>query len=421
MSRRTHFARIGALVAFAVGVTAARAHADDDPKLALAKELFRRGVALYEVGDYEHALAQFRRSHDIFPSSQNAIDIAVCLEKLGRYDEALDAYEEALGITRDEEEVAQIRRAMEINVPRVGTLDVVANVHGVLSVDGRERGMLPLAAPLRVLPGGHRVRVIKDGYRTFDTITVITARVATRVDAVLEPIAPAAAAPERAPEGPGLLARALAMTALEVGVGLGAAMPIGNTLGDRSLSDDFPATFPVIGSVGARIQSFSFGAFAQYGTLFSQRCCVRYADVRLGVEAAYHFPSWRRIDPWLGLAGSYEWMTRPLHFGEYQFGGTPLETYDGGSFGLTSTSGASQTFGGWVASARGGAAYRVSRALAVGPFLDATLGRYTSYSASVTRGIPLQPAANPQGKAFHAWLMIGVRATFDLGPTGAIR
>ena len=162
--------------------------------LAEAKELFHRGVRLFEAGDTDSALDAFRRSRARFASMQNTLNVAICLEALARDDEALDAYEEvvaAFGAELGDAERASLARKIQGLRAKVGALDVSSNVSGAVVVDGRERAKLPLAAPIRVSAGAHVVRVIKDGYVTFEARVDVRAGERTPLDARLSPLAAA--------------------------------------------------------------------------------------------------------------------------------------------------------------------------------------------------------------------------------------
>jgi hypothetical protein len=177
-------------LAMASMVVASSAHAAD--ALAEAKELFRRGVVLFEAGDMESALDAFRRSRALFASMQNTLNVGICLEALARYDEALDAYEDVVagfGAELGDAERASLTRKLQGLRAKVGALDVSSNVNGAVVVDGRERAKLPLGAPIRVTAGTHVVRVIKDGYVTFEAEVLVRAGERTAVDASLLPLA----------------------------------------------------------------------------------------------------------------------------------------------------------------------------------------------------------------------------------------
>jgi hypothetical protein len=137
--------------------------------LEAAKDFFRQGNARLEAGEIETALELFRRSREQVPSIANSNNEALCLEKLGRVDEALDRYEQLLTnfapqLTSDER-TAFTGKIVALR-GQVGQIQVSSNVPGQLSIDGQRRGVLPLAAPIRVRAGRHEVRVTMEGYES---------------------------------------------------------------------------------------------------------------------------------------------------------------------------------------------------------------------------------------------------------------
>jgi hypothetical protein len=169
------------------------ARADSDPaSLSEAKELFKRGVALLSSGDSERALEYFLHSRELVPSGKNTVNAAICLERLGRLDEALEMYEEVLArfsSDLDDDDRASLTPVMASLRERIGYLDLSSNVQGLVVVDGRPRGTLPLRVALRVLPGQRDVRIVKDGYRTFAGKVEIARAQTTKLDAELSPLA----------------------------------------------------------------------------------------------------------------------------------------------------------------------------------------------------------------------------------------
>lgn len=165
--------------------------ADDDPTLAEAKDLNRQGLAILNAGDVERALQLFQASRNVLPAAKNTANVAICLDRLGRYDEALAMYEELLtkyGEGLDEEGRAAIVPAMEALRLKVGSLDVAANVDGMLEIDGKRRGSLPLPAALRLVAGHHSVSITKQGYDDFTSDVEVGAGATTQLDAKLKPI-----------------------------------------------------------------------------------------------------------------------------------------------------------------------------------------------------------------------------------------
>ena len=163
--------------------------AAQEAALARAKELFRQGVVLFQAGSTDSALELFLQSREAFSSSKNTMNAAICLERLERFDEALEMYEQVLRLhddELDEENRASVQTTIRRLSAKVGTLRVSSNVSGSLVVDGRLRGAVPMRAPLRLVPGRHVIRVLADGHATFETDVQVRAGDTGTVDAKLE-------------------------------------------------------------------------------------------------------------------------------------------------------------------------------------------------------------------------------------------
>jgi len=163
----------------------------DDPRLSEAKELFQRGNELRKIGDCQRALELYLRSRQIVPSVPNTVNAAFCLEQLGRYDEALELYEALLTVLRAEltdELRKNLAPTMAALRGRIGSAQISSNVDGQVLIDGRARGKLPLLAPLRLLPGAHTLRVVKDGYATYERVISVRLGETASIDARLEPL-----------------------------------------------------------------------------------------------------------------------------------------------------------------------------------------------------------------------------------------
>lgn len=195
MKRRRSSGKIRALaIALALALFAAplRGEPVASQRLDEAKELFRSGLALLGAGDTQKALEYFLRSRELVPSSKNTVNAAICLERLGRLDEALELYEEVLARFADElddEDRANLGPVVAGLRERLGYLELTSNVDGLVVVDGRGRGKLPLSGPLRLVPGTRQLRIVKDGYRTFQRPVEVTAGKSVSLDAELEPLA----------------------------------------------------------------------------------------------------------------------------------------------------------------------------------------------------------------------------------------
>lgn len=158
-----------------------------------ARALFRAGKELHDAGDVERALDFFRRSNAVLPSKGASLNIANSLDLLGRLDEAYEAYEDAVagfGGKFDPDDKATIPLKMRELEGKLGAVFVSADAAGgAVVIDGRDRGKLPLSRALRLMPGSHTVRVMKDGFRTFEEQLTVKVGETVKVDARLEPLA----------------------------------------------------------------------------------------------------------------------------------------------------------------------------------------------------------------------------------------
>ena len=193
----------GLALLLAAATLAGPARADEPPdvgddlatpaaRLALAKDLFRKGVALLQADDVERALAFFLRSRAEQASAKNTGNAAICLSRLGRYDEALEMYEELLlrfSADLDPEDRATLVPAMAALRDKVGAIRLSASVDGLVVIDGRARGSLPFSAPVRVLGGAHTLRIFKDGYIAYEARVDVAVGATITVDARLAPLA----------------------------------------------------------------------------------------------------------------------------------------------------------------------------------------------------------------------------------------
>src|SRR5262245_57725646 len=58
-----------------------------------ARTHFERGVAHFDRREWQPALAEFLRSRELAPTRGNTKNAAICLRKVGRFDDALDLFE----------------------------------------------------------------------------------------------------------------------------------------------------------------------------------------------------------------------------------------------------------------------------------------------------------------------------------------
>lgn len=160
----------------------------DDPRRAEARAHFERGVAHVDRSEWDAALVEFLESRKALATAKNTYNAAVCLRKVNRFDEALEMYEALLrdypDISAEERKVAERERTqLETSV---GGLELRGGVErGTVVVDGRERGTLPLAKPIRVGAGSHQIRVSADGYLPFEARVDVSGMQTVAIDVKL--------------------------------------------------------------------------------------------------------------------------------------------------------------------------------------------------------------------------------------------
>ena len=176
------------LCALSLGAAATHAAPTAAQVRAEAKSRFDRAIRLFEDGNYESALVEFRTSMVGYPTRVAAFNITVCLRKLGRFDEE----EDALGYVAERfpstrrADVVELERARQEAADRIATLTLSVNEPGAtVWIDGRRRGETPLA-PLRVSAGVRTVQIKKSTFHTYEVRLDLPARTERTLVVALE-------------------------------------------------------------------------------------------------------------------------------------------------------------------------------------------------------------------------------------------
>jgi hypothetical protein len=143
-----------------------------DTRLAEARRHFELGISHFDREEWHAALVEFLSSRELAPTRGNTKNAAICLRKVGRFDEALDMFEAFLrdfpDLSAADRELAR-REIAELQAS-VGTIEIRDAPPGArVSIDGVDRGTTPLAGPVRLPAGTRTVRVVKDGMPPFET------------------------------------------------------------------------------------------------------------------------------------------------------------------------------------------------------------------------------------------------------------
>jgi len=168
--------RLGSLVLLLlVGSTA---HAQEASGGSDARQHFYEGAELFGEGDFEGALSAFELSYELERSPVILFNIAQTLRSLDRYADAVDAFVGYLAMGHDEISEEQKER-VENTIARLRrriapiTLDVRPTGARIL-IDGREVGVAPLVAPVRLAAGRRVLQVEAEGHESVrDEIAVV--------------------------------------------------------------------------------------------------------------------------------------------------------------------------------------------------------------------------------------------------------
>jgi len=130
-----------------------------------ARRHYDEGQALFRAGAYEAALAEFRAANSAMPNPITLKSQAECLERLGRYDEAVAMFEQYLQQAPSAPDAADIRARIQRYRSRGGRLRIYSNPSGAaVTLDGqRINGMTPMEVD--VSPGRHAVAIEMQGYQ----------------------------------------------------------------------------------------------------------------------------------------------------------------------------------------------------------------------------------------------------------------
>jgi hypothetical protein len=186
-------AALAAVVLFAalLAATGAPAAQADDGERQAARRHFDAGLVLMRAENFAGAMVEFEASLEAFPTRNALFNLANCHKALGRYREALDAFERLRtgfeGTLPREMREAVARHEEEIRA-LTATLAVRASPEGAtLLVDGVAAGTLPLARPLVLGPGSYALEVRLEGHDPARRTVTLVSRAAASEEFRLVP------------------------------------------------------------------------------------------------------------------------------------------------------------------------------------------------------------------------------------------
>ncbi|HEY4184449.1 MAG TPA: PEGA domain-containing protein [Polyangia bacterium] len=191
-------ARLVIVVSLAVALLlatapATRAAGEETDAKAVARAKLVEGGELLKQGEYTTALARFQEAYDLVHSPKIQYDFGLAYMGLGRKADAIEAFEKFLNeaVDASPDLRANAERHRSTLAQQTGSLVVTSDVDGAeISVDGRSRGVTPLAAAIRLDPGPHQLVVEKQGTPPYAARVAVEAGRRVALEAKLASAAP---------------------------------------------------------------------------------------------------------------------------------------------------------------------------------------------------------------------------------------
>jgi hypothetical protein len=196
-------------VAWAQGKAPAAKGGPDKKTKDDARKAYGEGEKLYGDGKYSEAYDSFKKADELIPSPHAQYWMAMALDKQGKKEQAIPAYETFLAnpgaskvgddkLSEAKARLAELKSAGE--AASTGELNVMTNPPGAsVSVDGEAQpGETPMI--LKLAPGPHKVSVSSPGYESVDFETDITSGKRAEKNLELKAADIGGAAPVPAPE-----------------------------------------------------------------------------------------------------------------------------------------------------------------------------------------------------------------------------
>jgi hypothetical protein len=188
---RVSAARAGLFLALVLGNAPASAQQPASPVAPdSARDLFARGQAAYQQGDYESAVGFWTRAYALEARPQLQFNLSQAYSRLGRVEEERAALLLFVERSRGDEPSLAAARArlvmLEQRLARTGVVLEGTELDGAtVLIDGEDRGRLPHPEPFSLRPGSHEVRVTLAGYEPFRATIVVPAGEAVAVEVTM--------------------------------------------------------------------------------------------------------------------------------------------------------------------------------------------------------------------------------------------
>lgn len=196
----------------------------------------------------------------------------------------------------------------------------------------------------------------------------------------------------------------------EAGGRLGYALHLGELESGADITDMTPGRVPLWVDLGVRLTpAVAIASYLEVGAGIVgpslERECDVYEDagtscdaetgtLRIGIQSQLHLAPGAALDPWVGLTAGYEWLVFEL---ELENSGDASELAHGAH--------------GFELGLQGGADFRVSSNVGLGPFAALTFGGYHAYTVECEGECGEVPRSSGEiaDPSIHTSIVLGVR------------
>ena len=142
-----------------------------DKKLAKGQKLFEKGDIEKALAEYEGALADYQAAYEAFPDAKIYFPIAQAEQRLGRFVDALQHYQQLLEEGKDipGQLKTQVERELIDVKKNLAAVVIEAQPEGALVlIDGSQVAKTPMDQPVFVEPGAHTLTIKLEGFKTIE-------------------------------------------------------------------------------------------------------------------------------------------------------------------------------------------------------------------------------------------------------------
>jgi tetratricopeptide (TPR) repeat protein len=157
----------GVCVLVAVVLWAPALLADSD-ETEIARGHFRTGQAYYQTGRFADAAREFEEAYRFFGRAELLYNIGKSYDGAGDFVRAHSFYRRYVEAAPESSDAEGIRQRIDELSSHIAHLTVRVKVAGAtVRLDGTAVGSTPLATPVELNPGVHRIEVARDGFATW--------------------------------------------------------------------------------------------------------------------------------------------------------------------------------------------------------------------------------------------------------------